>query len=165
MITVKQWTGSSGSGCSPALRHLCPHLLLPPHQLLLDVSRRSLFGPLFGQFFSLFGHYLATIFPLFCPLFGHYLVTSWPLCGCYLVTISLTFTGSFLKVIYVYCLKGYINCGTCSHPELTLDHVLTSTYVIIFWTVAINAVNRESGGKKCFWLPSIKIQIFPDPNA
>ena len=71
-----------------------------------------------------FGHYLPTIW----SLFGHYLVTFWPLCGCYLVTISLTSTGSFLKVIYVYCLKGYINCGTCSHPELTLDHVLTSAF-------------------------------------
>ena len=28
--------------------------------------------------------------------------------------------------------QGYINCGTCSYPELTSCHVLTSAYVIIF---------------------------------
>ena len=28
--------------------------------------------------------------------------------------------------------QGYINRGTCSYPELTMCHVLTSAYVIIF---------------------------------
>ena len=32
---------------------------------------------------------------------------------------------------------------TCSHPELTKDHVLISAYVIIFGTVARNAVNKS----------------------
>ena len=41
-----------------------------------------------------------------------------------------------------------INRGMCSHPELTLDHVLTSAYVIIFWAVARNAVNKSVWRKK-----------------
>ena len=44
--------------------------------------------------------------------------------------------------------QGCINRGTCSHAELTLDHVLTSAYVIIFWTVARNAVNKSVWRKK-----------------
>ena len=41
---------------------------------------------------------------------------------------------------------------TCSHPELTKDHVLTSAYVIIFLTVARNAVNKSVWRKKdCSW--------------
>ena len=32
---------------------------------------------------------------------------------------------------------------TCSHPELTEDHVLTSAYVKIFRTVTRNAVNKS----------------------
>ena len=39
--------------------------------------------------------------------------------------------------------QGCINRGTCSHPELTQDQVLTSAYVIIFCTVATNAVNKS----------------------
>ena len=43
---------------------------------------------------------------------------------------------------------------TCSHPELTKDHVLTSAYVKIFRTVTINAVNKSFWRKKdCSWLP------------
>ena len=43
---------------------------------------------------------------------------------------------------------------TCSYPELTKDHVLTSAYVIIFRTVARNAVNKSAWRKKnCSWLP------------
>ena len=32
---------------------------------------------------------------------------------------------------------------TCSHPELTKDHVLTSVYVNFFRTVTRNAVNKS----------------------
>ena len=32
---------------------------------------------------------------------------------------------------------------TCSHPELTEDHVLTSAFVKIFRTVTRNAVNKS----------------------
>ena len=50
--------------------------------------------------------------------------------------------------------QGCISCGTCSYPELTEDHVLTSAYVKIFRTVTRNAVNRSVWRKKdCFWLP------------
>ena len=44
--------------------------------------------------------------------------------------------------------QGYINRGTCSQPELTSCHVLTSAYVIIFWAVARNAVNKSVWRKK-----------------
>ena len=36
-----------------------------------------------------------------------------------------------------------IFCLTCSHPELTEDHVLTSAYVKVFRTVTRNAVNKS----------------------
>ena len=39
--------------------------------------------------------------------------------------------------------QGCISCGTCSCPELTEDHVLTSAYVKIFRTVTRNAVNKS----------------------
>ena len=39
--------------------------------------------------------------------------------------------------------QGCIFCLTCSHPELTEDHVLTSAYVKIFRTVTRNAVNKS----------------------
>ena len=39
--------------------------------------------------------------------------------------------------------QGCISCGTCSYPELTEDHVLTSTYVKILRTVTRNAVNKS----------------------
>ena len=43
---------------------------------------------------------------------------------------------------------------TCSHPELTEDHVLTSAYIKIFRTVTRNAVNKSVWRKKdCYWLP------------
>ena len=38
--------------------------------------------------------------------------------------------------------QGCIFRLTCSHPELTKDHVLTSAYVKIFRTVTRNAVNE-----------------------
>ena len=39
--------------------------------------------------------------------------------------------------------QGCISCGTCSYPELTEDHVLTSAYVKIFRIVTRNAVNTS----------------------
>ena len=39
--------------------------------------------------------------------------------------------------------QGCISCGTCSYPELTEDHVLTSAYVKIFRIVTRNAVNKS----------------------
>ena len=39
--------------------------------------------------------------------------------------------------------QGCISCGTCSYPELTKDHVLTSAYVKIFKTVTRNAINKS----------------------
>ena len=51
-------------------------------------------------------------------------------------------------------LQGCIFRLTCSHPELTEDHVLTSTYVKIFRTVTRNAVNKSVWRKKdCSWPP------------
>ena len=41
------------------------------------------------------------------------------------------------------CVQGCISCGTCSYPELTDDHVLTSAYVKIFRIVTRNAVNKS----------------------
>ena len=56
--------------------------------------------------------------------------------------------------------QGCIHCLTCSHPELTQDKVLTSAYVIIFCTVATNALNKSVWRKKdCSWLPSNKHAI------
>ena len=48
----------------------------------------------------------------------------------------------FLKV-KLCDFQGRISCGTCSYPELTEDHVLTSAYVKIFRTVTRNAVNKS----------------------
>ena len=39
--------------------------------------------------------------------------------------------------------QGCIFRLTCSYPELTEDHVLTSAYVKIFRTVTRNAVNKS----------------------
>ena len=51
-------------------------------------------------------------------------------------------------------IQGCIFRLTCSHPELTEDHVLTSAYVKIFRTVTRNAVNKSVWRKKdCSWLP------------
>ena len=40
-------------------------------------------------------------------------------------------------------IQGCIFRLTCSHSELTEDHVLTSAYVEIFRTVTRNAVNKS----------------------
>ena len=54
----------------------------------------------------------------------------------------------------VHGLQGCISCGTCSYPELTEDHVLTSAYVKIFRIVTNNAVNKSFWRKKdCSWPP------------
>ena len=56
--------------------------------------------------------------------------------------------------LYPQCVQGCIFRLTCSHPELTEDHVLTSAYVKIFRTVTRNAVNKSVWRKKdCSWLP------------
>ena len=39
--------------------------------------------------------------------------------------------------------QGCIFRLTCSYPELTEDHVLTSAYVKLFRTVTRNAVNKS----------------------
>ena len=50
--------------------------------------------------------------------------------------------------------QGCISCGTCSYPELTKDHVLTSAYVKVFRIVTRNAVNKSFWRKKdCSWPP------------
>ena len=50
--------------------------------------------------------------------------------------------------------QGCIFRLTCSHSELTKDHLLTSAYVKIFRTVTRNAVNKSVWRKKdCSWLP------------
>ena len=52
------------------------------------------------------------------------------------------------------CRQGCISCETCSYPELTEDHVLTSAYVKIFRIVTRNAVNKSFCRKKdCSWPP------------
>ena len=47
-----------------------------------------------------------------------------------------------ITIAVVIFTQGCISCGTCSYPELTEDHVLTSAYVKIFRTVTRNAVNK-----------------------
>ena len=45
--------------------------------------------------------------------------------------------------LYSTSQQGCISCVTCSYPELTEDHVLTSAYVKIFRIVTRNAVNKS----------------------
>ena len=52
--------------------------------------------------------------------------------------------------------QGCIFRLTCSHPELTEDHVLISAYVKIFRTVTRNAVNKSVWRKKRLFLTSLK---------
>ena len=57
--------------------------------------------------------------------------------------------------------QGCISCVTCSYPELTEDHVLTSAYVKIFRTVTRNAVNKGVWRKKnCSWRTLNKYAIY-----
>ena len=54
----------------------------------------------------------------------------------------------------IYVCQGCIFRLTCSYPELTKDHVLTSAYVKIFRTVTKNVVNSSVyRKKKCSWHP------------
>ena len=63
-------------------------------------------------------------------------------------------------------IQGYINRSTCSYPELTSCHVLTSAYVMIFWAVARNAVNKGVWRKKgCSWLPLNQILQEPEHGS
>ena len=53
--------------------------------------------------------------------------------------------------------QGCIFRLTCSHRELTKDHVLTSVYAKFFRTITRNAVNTSVWRKiDCSWLPSNK---------
>ena len=64
---------------------------------------------------------------------------------------------------WAYCIRLSLSCHvgqpqgciyrlTCSHSELTKDHVLTSAHVKIFRTVTLNAVNKNVCKKKdCSW--------------
>ena len=62
-----------------------------------------------------------------------------------------------LRVVHMTLIserQGYIFCKTCSYPELTKDHVLTSAYVKILRTVTRNAINKSVWRKKdCSWPP------------
>ena len=50
--------------------------------------------------------------------------------------------------------QGCIFRLTCSHPELTKDHVLTSACIKFFIIVTRNVVNKSVWRKKdCSWLP------------
>ena len=53
-------------------------------------------------------------------------------------------------------IQGCIFRLTCSHHELTKDHVLTSAYVKIFRTDTGNAVNKGVWRKKRLFLTSLK---------
>ena len=72
------------------------------------------------------------------------------------------YKGRWALFIFMYLfIKVYIQgCTfrlTCSHPELTEDHVLTSAYVKFFRIVTRNAVNEIVWRKKdCSWLPEQK---------
>ena len=57
---------------------------------------------------------------------------------------------------FIVDIQGCIFRLTCSHPELTEDHVLTSAYVKIFRTVTRNAVNKGVWRKKRLFLTSLK---------
>ena len=70
------------------------------------------------------------------------------------------FRYTFMLSIFTFCKQGCIFRLTCSHPELTDDHVLTSAYVKIFRTVMRNAVNKSVWSKKdCSWPPLNKYAI------
>ena len=57
---------------------------------------------------------------------------------CVVVLISQYFANGYCEL---WVGQGCISCGTCSYPELTEDHVLTSAYVKIFRIDTRNAVN------------------------
>merc|ERR1711963_725042 len=57
---------------------------------------------------------------------------------------------------FIVDIQGCIFRLTCSHPELTEDHVVTSAYVKIFRTVTRNAVNKGVCRKKRLFFTSLK---------
>ena len=80
----------------------------------------------------------------------------WLLCACMLWIIVVDVAVVIITVRWsTGCPKqGCIFHLTCSHHELTKDHVLTNTYVKFFRTVMRNAVNKSVWRKKvCSWLP------------
>ena len=67
-----------------------------------------------------------------------------PICNMFYIYLSFLFSSG----------QGCIFRLTCSYPELTKDHVLTSAYAKIFRTVTRNAVNKSVWRKKDRpWLP------------
>ena len=102
------------------------------HFLIMVVSGISIFGNSSNEFRS-----------FFCQLFS-----------------SSQRCFPIIKKIFIICWyhghQGCISCGTCSYPELTEDHVLTSAYVKIFRTVTRNAVNKGVWRKKRLFLTSLK---------
>ena len=75
----------------------------------------------------------------------------------YWLRLALAKEFVFVFVIAIWEFENKQGCIfrlTCSHPELTEDHVLTSAFVKIFRTVTRNAVNKSVWRKKdCSWLP------------
>ena len=72
---------------------------------------------------------------------------------CNVFVLSLDWNSLRPNASYTTCLahthmQGCIFRLTCSHPELTEDHLLTSAYVKIFRTVTRNAVNKSVWRKK-----------------
>ena len=67
----------------------------------------------------------------------------------------LFFTGqSVNQSVWHFIIQGCIFRLTCSHRDLTKDHVLTSAYVNFLRTVTRNVVNKSVWRKKDFsWLP------------
>ena len=124
-----------------------------------------------GEKFGHFGSFFFSIDRVFlfqhCAFIGKR--TCWALATFYnftsLVDALVTrrqYSGALLKIIMIFILllflpchrQGCISCLTCSYPELTEDHVLTSAYVKIFRTVTRNALDKSVWRKKdCFWLP------------
>ena len=83
----------------------------------------------------------------FCALMLVLVCFSWPR-----LTQNALLDGiGWLKASALYslfCPQGSIFRLTCSFPELTKDHVLTSAYVKIFRSVTRNAVNNSAWRKK-----------------
>ena len=62
--------------------------------------------------------------------------------SCDLCDFKATFKHA-LKIPSPRVHQGCISCGTCSYPELTEDHVLTSAFVKIFRIATRNAINKS----------------------
>ena len=73
---------------------------------------------------------------------------------CHREKFYIEFLSQFFFGSHYTCGQGCISCETCSYPELTEDHVLTSAYFKIFRIVTRNAVNKSFWRKKdCSWPP------------